>query len=343
MNARVFAFILLPSVAFGQGYADLGRAADGYRLPEPGRVFAFPQDHGPHPGFRIEWWYVTANLETPDGAPLGVQWTLFRSALSPRTEDWETAQVWMGHAGLTTETAHFAAERFSRGGIGTAGVRASPFSAWIDEWEMSGPDINDVRLTASSSDFAYDLELVADGPFVLHGDDGYSVKSEAGQSSHYYSQPAYSVTGTVTLGDGPLEVTGHAWLDREWSSQPLAEDQSGWDWFSLSFESGARFMGYRLRDDAGAYTTATWIAPDGDTTIHGDGAFDAVPLETVAVEGRDVPVRWRVTLPERDLDVTVAAINPAAWMDLSFPYWEGPVTVEGSHAGSGYLEMTGYE
>ncbi|MDP5360052.1 MAG: lipocalin family protein, partial [Paracoccaceae bacterium] len=43
------------------------------------------------------------------------------------------------------------------------------------------------------------------------------------------------------------------------------------------------------------------------------------------------------------LDVTVAAINDNAWMTTSVPYWEGPVTVTGSHAGIGYLEMTGYE
>jgi len=41
--------------------------------------------------------------------------------------------------------------------------------------------------------------------------------------------------------------------------------------------------------------------------------------------------------------VEAAALNPDSWMDTSFPYWEGPVTLEGSHAGRGYLEMTGYE
>jgi predicted secreted hydrolase len=61
------------------------------------------------------------------------------------------------------------------------------------------------------------------------------------------------------------------------------------------------------------------------------------------VAGRAVPTSWRVRLPERGLDVTVAAINPGAWMDLAIPYWEGPVTVSGSHEGEGYLEMTGYE
>ena len=54
-------------------------------------------------------------------------------------------------------------------------------------------------------------------------------------------------------------------------------------------------------------------------------------------------MRWRLALPDRDLDVIVEAINEAAWMDLSFPYWEGPVTVAGSHDGRGYLEMTGYD
>jgi len=47
--------------------------------------------------------------------------------------------------------------------------------------------------------------------------------------------------------------------------------------------------------------------------------------------------------PARGLDATVRAINPDAWMTTSVPYWEGPVTISGSHSGAGYLEMTGYD
>ncbi len=43
------------------------------------------------------------------------------------------------------------------------------------------------------------------------------------------------------------------------------------------------------------------------------------------------------------VDVAVRAIHPDQWMDTSFAYWEGMGTVEGSHGGEGYLEMTGYE
>ncbi|SLN33472.1 Hydroxyneurosporene synthase (CrtC) [Roseisalinus antarcticus] len=333
-------FGLMPCLASAQGFAGLGTDAEGFTTPVPERAFAFPQDHGAHPGYRIEWWYVTASLTAEDGREMGAQWTLFRTALAPGGAD--EAQVWMGHAAVTTPDAHFVAERFSRGGFGAAGVTADPFEAWIDEWQMAGPSLDDLRLRASSPDFAYDLGLSAEAPLVRHGEDGYSVKSSEGQASYYYSQPFYAVEGTITLPDGAVAVTGEAWLDREWSSQPLSESQTGWDWFSLSFDAGQKLMGFRLRETGGAdFTSATWIGETVEALP--DGAFQADPLARAEVAGREVPVRWRVRLPDKGVDVTVEALNPEAWMATSFPYWEGPVTVTGSHQGRGYLEMTGYE
>ena len=103
-------------------------------------------------------------------------------------------------------------------------------------------------------------------------------------------------------------------------------------------------MGFQLRQTDGTeFTSSTWIELGGKTTSLGDGSFDAAPLGRSDVGGRDIPTTWRVTLPERGVDVTVTALNPDAWMGLSIPYWEGPVRVEGSHNGVGYLEMTGYQ
>ena len=233
----------------------------------------------------------------PDGTPYGLQWTLFRSALAPRDgEGWETPQLWMGHAAVTTPDAHHVAERLARGGIGQAGVQADPFAAWIDDWVMEGPNFSNLHLSASGSDFAYDVELHASGPLVLHGQDGYSVKSAAGQASYYYSQPFFELSGTLTLPEGDIPVTGTAWLDREWSSQPLAEDQQGWDWFSLSLDSGDKLMGFVLRGSTD-YTSATWIAADGQATALPDGAFAAAPLEWHDVAERQVPTTWQVSLP----------------------------------------------
>lgn len=337
--------LALPGAALAQGYAGLGTEAEGFALPDPAYRFDFPADHGPHPEFRIEWWYVTANLTGADGREYGLQWTLFRSALAPeRTEGWSSPQIWMGHAGLTTPEAHFAAERFARDGVGQAGVTAEPFAAWIDEWRMAGPSLSEVALSAQGADFGYDVRLSADLPFVPQGDEGYSVKSQSGQASHYYSQPFYEVTGTLTLPEGAVAVTGQAWLDREWSSQPLDSGQEGWDWLSLHFDSGAKLMAFQVRDATrGAYTVGTWIAPDGTPTPYGDGAITLDALTRDSVAGRELPTAWRVRLAERNLDVEARALNPDSWMGLSFPYWEGPVQVTGSHPGRGYLEMTGYE
>ncbi|MCB1358562.1 MAG: iron ABC transporter permease [Maritimibacter sp.] len=346
MNVKVLVMaLLLPLAALAQGFAGMGTEAEGFAVPTPDPVFRFPEDHGAHPDYRIEWWYLTANLTGPDGTPYGLQWTLFRSALAPgEAEGFASPQIWFAHAAVTTPEDHYVAERFARGGTGQAGVQAAPFDAWIDEWQMAGESFDALRLTAAGTDFAYDVALRAEGPLVFHGDGGYSVKSAAGQASHYYSQPAFAVDGVLTLPGGDVAVAGEAWLDREWSSQPLAADQTGWDWFSLSFDSGEKLMGFRLRQSDGSfYSSATWIDPDGTATALGDGAFVAVPLAETEVAGRVVPTRWRVDVPEQELDVTVSALNPGAWMAVSVPYWEGPVTVAGSHTGRGYLEMTGYE
>ncbi len=343
VKALMLLLLLLPPQAVAQGFAGLGTQSEGFAMPTPDRVLTFPADHGAHPDFRIEWWYLTANMTGPDGTPYGLQWTLFRSALAPHDgQGWDTPQLWMGHAAITTPDAHYVAERLARGGIGQAGVAAAPFSAWIDDWVMQGPDFEHLRLTASGPDFAYDVNLTATGPLVLHGQGGYSVKSAAGQASHYYSQPFFDLSGTLTLPGGDVAVTGRAWLDREWSSQPLAADQQGWDWFSLSFDTGEKLMGFVLRGNTD-YTAATWIDAGGQATALVDGAFAAAPLNRHSVAGRQVPTAWQVRLPDRGVDVTVTALNPDAWMQTSVPYWEGPVAVTGSHTGVGYLEMTGYD
>src|SRR5436305_13502107 len=97
-----------PPASLAQGFAGLGRDAEGFASVVPGRALTFPADHGPHPDYRIEWWYLTANLVDPTGAACGVQWTLFRQALAPgpQQEGWDNQQIWMGQAAVTSEGLH---------------------------------------------------------------------------------------------------------------------------------------------------------------------------------------------------------------------------------------------
>jgi len=328
-----------------EGFAGLGRESESFAQVVPGKAFEFPDDHGAHTGFRIEWWYVTANLRDAQGNHYGVQWTLFRNALHPQADGpgWGNGNLWMGHAGMTTEDRHWSAQLMARGGVGQAGVVAKPFDAWIDDWSLAGDPAGTLVAQANGEGFGYRLRLAAEGPLVLQGEQGFSRKSGGGQASYYYSQPFFRAEGVLEIEGREVEVGGTAWMDREWSSQPVAADQVGWDWFSLHLDDGRRLMLFRVRHaDGGFYLSGNWIAADGGTRPLREGDVELRPLSSTRVAGRKVPTRWSLAIPGHGLQVEVGAINPDAWMDLDTAYWEGPVRVTGSHAGIGYLEMTGY-
>src|SRR4051794_17048220 len=81
-----------------------GTQDEGYARAHAVRPFSFPTDHGPHPGFRTEWWYFTGNLESRQGRRFGYQLTFFRFALAPkelpRESRWGTSEAFMAHFAL---------------------------------------------------------------------------------------------------------------------------------------------------------------------------------------------------------------------------------------------------
>lgn len=355
MSARMLlAVALLASAVFGAralagGFAGLGDEASGFAQVTPGNAIAFPADFAAHPDYRIEWWYVTANLKDSAGTPYGVQWTLFRQALSPgpQRQGWASQQVWMAHAAVTSASAHRFAEKLARGGIGQAGVTAEPFEAWIDDWsfasERGAYGLASATLSAKGKDFSYALELSSDHRPVLQGDRGYSLKSARGQASYYFSQPFFSVSGTLRLDGREIAVTGNAWMDREWSSQPLASDQKGWNWFALHLPGDEKLMLFELRSDRDSpFRSGSWIARDGSATPLGGGDIVLTPSNWRSIAGRKVPVSWRIEVRSRGLEIATEALNPESWMGTTISYWEGPVRFSGTHTGVGYLEMTGY-
>lgn len=355
MSARMpLAVALIASVVFGArtlagGFAGLGDEAAGFADVVPGKAITFPADFAAHPDYRIEWWYVTANLKDNTGTSYGVQWTLFRQALAPgpQRQGWSSQQVWMGHAAVTSASTHRFAEKLARGGIGQAGVAAEPFKAWIDDWSFAADrnahGLASATLAARGADFSYTLELSTDHRPVLQGDRGYSLKSARGQASYYYSQPFFSVTGTLTLDGQEIAVTGNAWMDREWSSQPLASDQKGWNWFALHLPDRAKLMLFELRSDTDPpFRSGSWIRRDGSLIPLGGDDIVLVPRNWRTVAGRKIPASWRVEVLSQGLEITTEALNPESWMATTVAYWEGPIRFGGTHTGVGYLEMTGY-
>ena len=236
-------------------------------------------------------------------------------------------------------------------------MTAEPFAAWVDDWSMSsvgasigtgaGHEWLPLRVQARQDDHGADLQLESRGPIVLQGQRGFSQKHPEGGGSYYYSQPFLAARGTLRIDGETVPVTGQAWLDREWSSQFLRQDQAGWDWFALHLDSGEKLMLFRLRSrDGGAdFLHAVLIAPDGRKQPLDTAQLQLEVLRETRVRGRKLPLHWRLGLPGIGRLLEVSPVHPDQWMDVDFPYWEGAVRVHGEgpeNSGQGYMELTGY-
>lgn len=322
---------------------------------EKGIELTFPADHQAHPNFRHEWWYLTANLIDENGNPLGVQWTQFRFAAAPPTgeddvkkTEWQTQQIYMAHSAVTTTDKHYADEKWSRDQTSLAGVDTSPFRVYLDDWQWTSStnDLFPATLKANSEQFGYSLTLTSSAPYQKQGEQGYSTKSADGQvASYYYSQPFIDVSGEVTIDGEPHQVSGKGWIDREWSSQFLLDSQQGWDWFALRLSDETSLVVFQLRDSktgVASYSSARLMQQDGSGIAIPQKDIQLEATKQTEIQGRKYPTQWQVSIPNQQIELTVSALNPNAKMPLSVPYWEGPVRLEGSHSGTGYMELTGY-
>lgn len=349
-----------------------GPDAEGYARADRVREFVFPQDHGPHPEFRTEWWYFTGNLQDEGGRRYGFQLTFFRLGLSPQAREresaWATDQAYMAHFALTDVGGQTFCgfERFSRGAMGLAGAQGDPFRVWLETWQASGSPADSAsggadlpegktfpwQLQAEEGGSALDLTIEPLKGIVLQGDRGLSAKgTEAGNASHYYSITRMKASGTLTFDGKARRVSGTAWFDHEWSTSALGEDLVGWDWFALQLADGTDLMFYRLRQTDGSvapYSEGTLVNPAGDALRLGGEDTTIEPLRTwrSPESGAEYPVEWRMHVRPVGKDFAVRAVMSGQEQNLSVRYWEGAVDVldeKGTEpSGWGYVELTGY-
>ena len=329
-----------------------GDDAEAFAQALQPRQFRFPEDHGAHPAFRSEWWYLTFTLKAIGGREFGVQFTLFRQALFPGgdpADPWRNGQAYLAHFALTDVQAgtHRHAERLARGHPELAGVEVADgrATAWLEGWRLVMAEER-WTLGAAADGIAVDLAMRPEKGIVPQGDGGLSAKGP-GEASHYYSAPRLRTRGHVEIDGQRHPVTGWGWLDREWSTSALSPEQVGWDWFALMLDSGEDVMAFRLRRRDGArdpYDHGAWIDASGAARFLSASDFRLTPIgHWQDDEGRRWPTRWRLAVGERRLEI--AAVLSDQRMDTLLTYWEGLVRVtddQGRDAGRGYMELTGY-
>ena len=330
-------------------------SAQDYPAVLPDHELEFPRDLGAHPEFRNEWWYLTAWLKDPRGAPLGIQITFFRNR--PRLAETNPSrfaprQLIFAHAAIADprfgRLRHD--QRAAREGLGLAGFAASTTDVWIDDWSLK---IAESAYTARvvARDFGFDMTFARTQRPLLEGNDGFSRKGNApANASYYYSEPHLEVGGTLQTDGTRTAVTGTAWLDHEWSSEGLPPGAVGWDWIGINLYDGGALMGFRMRSRSG---TPLWA---GGSLRSADGRVRIFEPAEIRFEPRR---QWRS--PQTGIEYPVAMAIRAGMTDYVLEplmddqeldasastgtiYWEGAVRANaaGQEVGRGYLELTGY-
>ncbi len=320
----------------------------------PGHALRFPRDLGAHPLHRIEWWYLTGNLEGAAG-PLGFQVTFFRvrnPAAEGNPSRFSPSQLLFAHAALSDPARGrlLHGERSARAYDGLVFAKEDDTDVRIDDWSLVR-EANHYEARIDAEDFALALEAAPTQPVLLEGDRGFSRKGPlATQASYYYSEPRLAVKGRVRTAAGTREVSGVAWLDHEWSSELLAPDAQGWDWLGANLDDGTALMAFRMRAKDGSvlWSQATLRAKDGAAVSYSGDAvrFTALRRWRSPRTGVEYPVamavevagkRWALAplMDDQELDARAST---------GTLYWEGAVRLSGAGlaAARGYLELTGY-
>lgn len=340
--------------AAARAIAQVRGGETNYPTVVEGTALLFPHDHGAHPDYRTEWWYLTAWLQS-DSGPLGLQLTFFRSR-TPfaryNPSRFAPRQLVFAHAALADP---------ARGSLLHAeqAWRADPVTASYSEldtaltvglasrrWSLSRDSDDRYHARIDDAAFSCDINVVADSAPVLQGRAGYSRKGpEPTQASFYYSRPQLTISGSVQREGQLTEVTGKGWLDHEWSSELLDPRAAGWDWIGLNFDNGDALMAFRMRarDGTVLYSTARLIrslktsASPSNKNAHdpvADDRTEDLPVTFTELRhwqspstGARYPVAMRVLAGE--LDLTLEPLFDNQELDsrgsTGIIYWEGAV------------------
>jgi predicted secreted hydrolase len=341
---------------------------DGFQVPQPAHTFEFPRDHGSHPDFKVEWWYVTGHLfEAGTRERFGFQATFFRRAGAPpnktttRSGAFRSDQLYLFHAALLeVRSGKFLhTERLSRAGWDassaedTLDVHLNGNRLFLDPAQADTFRL-DSRIRTESR---LQLTLRPKKPLVVFGEDGVSRKGDSPDAASWYlTFPRLAAEGQLQLHGKTFAVGGEAWMDHEISSSQLTQEQSGWDWAGIQFDDGREIMVYRLRRQDGSTDPASalfWVDSAGKTVRYGPDSF----LWEGAGQWRSprsdasypLPVRLTVPDPETGRRAEFFLEPLGADQELGdgksgIPYWEGACRVmeRGKVLGSAYVELTGY-
>jgi predicted secreted hydrolase len=321
----------------------------------PPMKLEFPRDHGAHPGFRTEWWYITGHASAGQ-REFGFQVTFFRSRIAVAqgmSSRFAAKQLLFAHAAVTDVQGRklWHDQRIAREGFDVATAAEGEMRVLLRDWSLER-QAGAYRARVPARDFTLELQCAPTQPVLPQGQHGLSRKGpQVENASYYYSHPQLAVSGSVALQGQRFGIAGKAWLDREWSDEYLHRDAVGWDWIGMNLHDGGALMAFRIRrqDGSALWDGGSFRSPQAGlyTFSKGEVVFDPQRRWTSPLSQASYPVEWTVRTAAGTY--TVRAVIDNQELDsrgsTGAIYWEGLsdlIDSDGKRVGRGYLEMTGY-
>jgi predicted secreted hydrolase len=311
---------------------------------------------------QTEWWYYTGHCKTSSGDQFGFELVFFKR----RTDLDRVGIVPMSLIANPMYAAHFAVTDVAKGTYGYSHRRSfggaldtpvamseTSYDVRLGDWSVKDVGGKHILHATLENGLVFDAILDLGKPLVLNGDDGNGISRKMKGASRHFSFTRMEVLGSIERDGKREDITGSAWMDREYG----AWEQTNWDWFSIQFDDRTELMIYQFRTeegDANGDSTGTFVDAEGNCTYlqRSDFEIEATGEWTSERTAVTYPSGWIIRVPKLDIELRVEPYLQDQELDTRGTtmviYWEGACSVSGRRGmagvtGNAYVELVGYD
>ena len=297
-------------------------------------LITLPKDDAPHHA-EMEWWYYNGYLSTESGKQYSFHYTVFLLN--------NVVHHMVSHASINDYQTgkHLTAQRRTAGNPSIN--KENGFEFIQGDWLMAGGNGTD-QLKFNIENISLVLDVISTQSPIIHGENGIISLKDAGDS-YYYSRSRMKISGSLKIGNTVEKVTGISWFDHQWGD--FSVGRLTWDWFSLQLSDSIDLMIYQLRDkktnDKILYM-GTFNQNGNIETLSAED-FNVTPKKGWTSKKTNIvyPIEWDIEIPSKNIKITIKSRNESNEFDAKLTtyniYWEGAVSVQGTHTGFGFMEL----
>lgn len=318
--------------------------------PKGSRV-VFPKDEGVHNAEPIEWWYTVGHVT---GVTTGTQYSYMLTYFHyPQFgfQGFRILNICDDDKGLFYgETLPVNYPVLAKDSLNIKStVLGRGTETWTNKTTAQGKAIPfEYQLKAASQSGSLQLEYISQKRPLILADSGYFPQG-ATNYTYYYSQTDNTVTGSITIGNTTEQVTGTAWIDRQYGSfNPVSGEK--YEWFNLQLSNGmdlnlfAIFTKDNRTPSTINYKTLAVYVDSTTQYTTADFHLERLAFRYTSDSLQCYSSKWRLTSTKHNIDVVMVAPHNDYEVKLPFRFYEGSTDIAGTVdgkpvTGKGFAEL----